>query len=648
MKKLNNQGSSLVAVMIGLMLVSIATAGFIASINGMVFRDLYRYEQKQSYLTARSTVDAIAKSIEEYSHNLISSKDLITRMNMSTLPLQMQIQEVQELNLTQGQEKFLYDLQNLNEGDIMYLDEIQWNQVPDSLDMGTVEVSILRQSSEDYIVKAKATVGNDISEVGILMKGTEHQEDESVTKIPEESGTWNGIYADYGYTILDGALTGQSDNEIVQIRSNQLQGGSNVNMVAAEHIFLVDDYSKTSTFTSNKSIFVQDTVLEKVTLQAKDNIYIFDDSSLSGTLEAEKIYIEGSDILIKQGSSSSVIYAKEIVIKGENITLDIDIKCESLLIEGSGNELLKEVLANDILVLGSENNVIGTEEELEEDMEDTLEKETVTFVPSAFETILRYKPEWAEYLGKTVNLFEMEYVYGMDTYHAQEKMTSGYYYVNADTIPTIIIEEILWNGESYVANEKEYTHLNLKECVEVNQVDKEQPVIIIVKNGQNIYIEEEVDGVCIILEGSAKLYLGQESNKIRVYGDPISRDIDTKITEEIDEIVYTSVDTVTESEIKITEIQSEINKVMESYEEYVNGIRGKGDLYVEGGAIVGTIRITEGDLEWKKVSYPQLSTSYQSQSTVLNTANVWDLIQGTGYQNQSQRYILFEHVEYTK
>lgn len=656
----NNQGSSLILVMIALMIVGIAVVGFQTSVMSFATRTLTQHYEKQSYLSARSVAEALSEMLEENSYNNIMQLDDSDRNSIVGLPSEMYVGTVSDISLTDKQIQLLEELADMTVGEVIDLGEISFTDNPDELDVGITTATITKDSDSEFIIEATADVNGDVDSVKTLLTAEYYElvTGASADGVVEIDGDWTGFYSDFSvgiasggyYTINDSSNTIVMENPVYYGAGEDLLGNIYVkNDVTLEDVSLQNGNIKSegsitvmgdNVFTNGSSL----TAAEEINLEAGVQLNL---STLSKTLN-----ITGSGTTLNVGP----YVADTINIVADNVTSAVDLQCETLYIKGN-NITLGNITANTVIIDGvnidftsltagqvtiasgstktesgkasliytgsgtvtygigtyaiygdsGANGVAIAETGFTVTQKDYTTLSNLTSALDDLEIPYRSKPDWAYYEASEIQIYTMAETGGW--WPLYESMNSGYYYI-ADTVgaeirtETVIEngvatqQDVLWN----VIDIETYTSLNWGESL-----------YVIVRDGQNLEVTGGIwSNIYFILEGDAKLYLSTEYSEYatRVYGESVNSTLFNTITSEV-EVVVEAAKTAAGNDVTLIDydaMQLEIDRIMDSYWSSMSGLVLANGVRFTGSAVVPYIKLL-GTAHLSETSYTDSSNS---------------------------------------
>lgn len=654
MIKLNDRGSTLATVLIAIMLVTIATTGFLSAVNGMAHRSIHRYEEKQVYLSARSAAYSIAKLMEENSYNQIMSLESGIRNRMTSLPLEMQVGESSNIILTNAQQNLLNKLNEINEGTEIDLGTISWVNTPANLDMGVVSVRILKEDSDRYLVEARATLAGEEWSVKTLLTGTFHEISAEPDVNQDSELNWSGLYSELGIDTKNGTIITDEGNKIVT-NTLTVQSVDKGQLITKEPVILYHQVLAMGNITTESVLLIEETTIDSGLLYAQNNIVVKDNTYLATAMESSNISFYGESIHIDSGNVGSNLYAQDIVIEGNNIQIDMDIICETLSISGTNISINSDVQLNQINVSGNavyvkdhyveEPEIDNLEDDQTPDSTVNTEEADINIVEIKYEQTTqnydtRYKPSWASYQVEDLKIFK-----------DSEKMKGGTYYLDTTVMDTIEVRNNVLVNDAYTIRQDTYHTINLVDYIEVSEVTVDNPLIIILRNNQKINVEglSNIPYVYFVLEGNAKLRVTEGHHTMRVYGEPISQTLNNEIYVKMNNIISGQEDYKT---INLSAKVSEVQKIKDQYYDKINVLESPGEITLSGTAIVNYIKIENGNFIWNKQDYNPVSSTINSldiENSIMETKT--EGYTGTSIlrtNTSNTGYRLFTFIEFTK
>ncbi len=739
-KKLTNKssvvdnigGSTLVLTFMAIMLISVATVGFLTAISGFVTRTWSMHYEKQVYLSARSASKAIASIIEDDSYNRIMVLEPDIRLDMPELPFELQTGETSTVVLTSQQKQLLADLDDMEEDDVIELGEVKFNNTPASVQMGKVTAIITKDVENRYVVSATSTLEGEGETVKTLLVYNDYRVGTDEERIPEIDGNWEGFFMDFGFNLgTDGILNNVNGLEganaavTTPIYESTIIGG----VYSTKEVIMVDGAKENGPIKTSSSIYLEDVVVRG------DDSEIFAGESLmivgagreteSGEpamtttvkLESTKITVKGESIALLGGTDDQEIICEIMIIDGEDITISAPITCDEIYIIGERITISAPIIANKVYMSGTELDIADTkalrayvafgttnlyerpitteygyviyggeivyeevnpedeeneqlvgeieqntneseEVDIDELAQESLETETteesdtgqndaeetddeefkilvlsgeindfkydiladeemeeVEIKLTEFTAVTRSKPIWANYEATDVQLFDATQI-GPDVWWGRpdvEQMTSGYYFIDKDTVePETIITTIEINGVEY-QREEFWNVLELDNAVERGGRSADNPLVIIVRDGQNLRLDTlsgydanwSGDYIYFILEGNAKIQIPQGATYARIYGEAPTVQVYDEVQDAIQEVIGYVIE---EADGDYTQIDFDLAKtyvhdIMNWYYDDLSMILAPNGGTLVGNAIIPYIMTDNKDFSWQFIEY---------------------------------------------
>lgn len=288
-----DRGSTLVITMVLIMVVAVMLVGFQVAVMALANRVADAYDDKQAYLMARSAVTAVVDELENQ-----SAEEFELLQNDSSL-------------VVEPTSVLLVAVTALNETDTLVLDNTSFHDA-DALD-GEVAVTITLQTTETYLVTAIATVGDATESVSMTVTATENLLIRTSESTTELSGSYAGIYSDFG-TIFDKVKTDDTPS---------------VALVSTGVLILDDEADLYSSIYCDGDIILSGEDIKEVKdPNEKDSytveIFATGDITLSGKVTLENVDIRCNGTL---------------TISGKVTIEDSNIQCDTLVTSGSNYSL---------------------------------------------------------------------------------------------------------------------------------------------------------------------------------------------------------------------------------------------------------------------------------------------------------------------
>lgn len=587
----NEEGSTLMLVVIVLLIMSIAVVAFQTAIASFTTRVLTKHYEDQAYLSARSAAETIVNKIEEDCHNLSEGSSA-------------------ELSV------LLQNLYHLPEGESIELGEVTFQGLSEAgvdLDTGMVEASIHRIDTTTYVVEAVADVNGERDSVEIALEGAEISTSTSTGGYI--AGNWNGFYTDLlvgatsPYTLNDrysNLVTGLSTE--YNFENNMYMG----NVFANEDIVLENVTLQSGSIQTEGNLTIRENVtIASNRITAAGSITIMSNRELGVTSYSTEVVIESDHALLTGGP----YVAETIIINGDYVTIYGPLVCETLIINGN-YATITNVTADTIQVNGENatyNQAVAATSFAESEYGKTIAQ------LEEFSVVHRTKPEWAEYdtYKDITNVYRGE---PKTAWPYVERFSGGYYTIDTSSGNFETYTTIEGNGTSEV----EWTKITF----DYDNISRSwgDIVYIVVKNNQNLDVTLINRDVYFILEGNAKVKFNENSEETlqtRIYGDAINPSV-------YDEIL-------SESE-GITDV-AELMTIIESKWNRMSAVIIEGDdRMLWGNAIVSYIKVTGTDMQFNQVN----DTGAMDNEDASDSSN----LSGTTGGTSSSSYMTFQFGSY--
>ncbi|MFI3324802.1 MAG: hypothetical protein R3Y35_01360 [Clostridia bacterium] len=613
----NNKGSTLFITIIFIFVVSLMLVGFHTTVFALMTKVSVTYDDKESYLSARSVAVTVAEYIEDLYDDEVERLENLSSNTSNSF-------DVESANA------FLLALEDLAEGDTLELTDISFNSDDTDFTLGEIYKAYITKTASGLLISVESTVDGAVEEIAISLNS-------EVVEIEVNSKTSSSVQITGGYLrgfYLDimpycSCLTYAEDE-------NDDDGA----MLCVDSSFI---YVNEDSYLGMKADFYchSDVIL----VGAGDN-----DKSINGTDYEE--YTDDNIEFFAEGyiylNSISVKYAdlqseKAIYITNENnsesLTIsNVNINCDTLYIDATGSKTIKftdvSITANNVIVYCEKTSSISS---------------YLTFSGCSITTnnINYYKA-----VGSTNDNSKLD-EYFDDQDNDELKITTNRTYTATDlvlparNIPSFVsaanqLDTITVSNDSYIftaaaATTADFTYqvyelssskssYTFSSTNFADGYSDETPIVVVVPDGVDVTLSNRIstNGVYFYLKGSATLTCSEELDyTIRVYSEAVT-DIDgfnNSALIKIDSSLSISSTVVTlaqkiedksESSLKSsqTNIFTLINTIQNSYGSLIteNGIEINGTVTC---AVIKNIDPTETDDDKGETKYSGIEMEYE-------------------------------------
>lgn len=668
-KVCDNQGFSLPIAMLIVLVLAIGLAMFQTSILSFAMRTAVMHNDLQPHLSARSVANAVVEKIVDdtnesvvaYIREVCGDNALLWPLvvgmgglDLNTIPAELRGFPEELLlrdtfrDLEPEEEAFIEELMELQVGDYLVLQDIEFVDWPADVDQGTLEAKITRTKTDEYVVSAIATVEGNTDTVHVILKTNEVTEENiPSTEVPVMPGNANVFFSDYGFGLYSGKTM---DNQLegvpfvssipVYIADLQEPGTDYYDQIQSyQEIFYVGFDKEQGAFVTKSDLYYAGGLISNVEIHTDGMVTLGSDTIVNGNeIIADTVYLTGNNITI-----SVPIYAKKLIIDATNVRIGGAVEVEELqVVKSSSAQTAETVKVNTAdgkaYVVSAPNfsdNTTIPESTLPTDAVTTLSLEPgiigISFnfeITAELNSLLelpetsiapRTEPSWSNLSGVG---YEIKYEGDGDTSTVEvvgAPDTISESMLGVDTNGNANHYYIVKNGSSNNLLTLNYRTIN---TTDLGDDEGDKQVVIVVEDGQTLYLKTEYfiagattyePGVYIILEGNAKLHLASSGSwpGLRVYGESASSDDHTTIVE----AVRTTIDNVelddyTDMNAYVGAVQDAIHdEIQNEHLGKFSAIRLDEGARFQGTFVVPYVYSKDGNLQLygKKYSYNALT-----------------------------------------
>ncbi len=603
-KKGNQNGSTLVLVVVTLLLVGIAIVGFQTAVASFITRTATQHYEEQAYLSARSVAEAIAEKLEGDSQDWVLSLDNSEKQQIIGLDSEFMNAEQIEVTFTDAQIQLLGDVMLLSVGDSIDIGEVSFEESPDDLNTGTVTATIVRDSDSEYIIEANSTVYGKEDTIKTVVTGEFYDLEMSDNDgIQEISGNWDGFYSDFGFGMVGDGIVSNASGLYPMAVDVPLYLKTFIGELTSTEDIAIDGGEKDNGYLkTTENIYLKNVSVEGAGVIAEKDIFIGDNVTVTVPITCDTLYIEGSNVKL-----NGLITANKVVINGTMLKMN-EIEANVVEIaEGSTN------YDGTVTFTTSTGTVMYGDQVLESGIGEisgfkyNIQSNTVSISDPSVTLAIRSKPTWADYSNQEVQVYDMADD-GDEWWPQLIRITAGYYTIDTEKVNPVTAEEVVYVDGVATVQEVTWNQISFSwDTYDTTGVSEDNPFCFIIKDGQNVEITS-MDNSCFvyfILEGNAKLKLPSGTCKVRVYGEAPSATTYTEIKDGIATIVasYESAAAASGTEVNYSDLQDAIDNFMIPYVDEIATLIVSSGTDLQGNAVVPYVLSTGGDFIWTAEPY---------------------------------------------